>query len=268
MKDNYYLALADEVELGNKIIIKRTIVKLFMVATILLISGLFIARLNIGNKQIYKLILFVAFLTIYTYVAKHFILTTKAFNQKLRLKGISRRIMFVYLILLILLISIELMNMLPLFKLQFSKLLFAALLALISAVFEEFIFRGILFNAFLLFFYEERYGILWTSIVCSILFSLAHLNNLTSQSFISTVGEMIFTLAFGLILSYLRLWSNRLTWCIVLHFLQDFSPKIISTDYGTSKIGLAILFYFPIIIFVLICIWTINKRYLELKKTS
>ena len=39
MKDNYYLALADKVELGNKIIIKRTITKLFTVATILLIKG-------------------------------------------------------------------------------------------------------------------------------------------------------------------------------------------------------------------------------------
>lgn len=28
MKNNYYLALADDVELGNKIIIKRTIAKL------------------------------------------------------------------------------------------------------------------------------------------------------------------------------------------------------------------------------------------------
>lgn len=54
MKNNYYLALADDVELGNKIIIKRTIAKLFMVATILLISGLCVVRLNIGNKQIYK----------------------------------------------------------------------------------------------------------------------------------------------------------------------------------------------------------------------
>lgn len=62
MKDNYYLALADDVELGNKIIIKRTIAKLFMVATILLISGLCVVRLNIGNKQIYKLML-IAFLT-------------------------------------------------------------------------------------------------------------------------------------------------------------------------------------------------------------
>lgn len=267
MKDNYYLALADDVELGNKIIIKRTIAKLFMVATILLISGLCVVRLNIGNKQIYKLML-IAFLTIYTYTAKHFILTTKTFNQKLRLKGTSGRIMFAYLILLIFLISIELMNMFPLFKLQFSKILFAALSALISAVFEEFIFRGILFNAFLLLFCEEKYDILCTSIVCSILFSLIHMNNLTSQSFISTVGQMIFTLAFGLILSCLRLWSNRLAWCIALHFLQDFSPKIISTNYGISKIGLVILLYFPIIIFVLICIWTINKRYLELRKKS
>src|SRR5699024_9652660 len=89
MKNNYYLALADDVELRNKIIIKRTIAKLFMVATILLISGLCVVRLNIGNKQIYKLML-IAFLTIYTYTAKHFILTTKTFNQKLRLKGTSR----------------------------------------------------------------------------------------------------------------------------------------------------------------------------------
>lgn len=264
MKDKYYLALANEVEITNKEKVKYATLKLFIIAITLLMSGIFFVRLKIGNRLIYRLII-IAFLIIFVCVAKHFILTTKIFNQRLRLQGISRKIMLVYLILLILLIVFELIHALPLIKFPFAKLLFVALSALTTAIFEEFIFRGMLFNAFLLIFHKEKYGILWASIMCSSLFSLAHLNNLTHQSFISTVGQMIFALAFGLILSCLRIWSNSLNWCIIMHFLQDFSPRMASADYGTSKIELAILVFVPIMIFASICIYMLNRRYLELK---
>lgn len=115
----------------------------------------------------------------------------------------------------------------------------AALAAILPAICEEFLFRGVLFNAFLLVFNKEKYDILWTSIVCSILF--------------------------GLVLSYLRVWSNGLIWGMIVHFLQDFSPKILNTDYGTSKIKLAILGVIPVVILMLICIYTINRRFLKIK---
>ncbi len=151
-----------------------------------------------------------------------------------------------------------------LFKLTLYQIMVAALAAILPAICEEFLFRGILFNTFLLVFRKEKYDILWTSIVCSILFGLYHLNNLTSQSLISTVGQVIITLGMGLFLSYLRVWSNGLIWCMVVHFLQDFSPKILSTDYGTSKIKLTVLVATLIVILMLICIYTINRRFLEL----
>lgn len=141
----------------------------------------------------------------------------------------------------------------------------AALAAILPAICEEFLFRGVLFNAFLLVFNKEKYDILWTSIVCSILFGLFHLNNLTSQSLVSTTGQVISMLGVGLVLSYLRVWSNGLIWGMIVHFLQDFSPKILNTDYGTSKIKLTILGVIPVVILMLICIYTINRRFLKIK---
>lgn len=263
MNDKYYLALADKVEFSDKAKVNKAIKNLFILAIILLIALFVMPHLIVGNT-ITKWSIVIIFIAIFAYVAKRFILTTKTFSQRLKLQGISKVMMIIYCIFLTLIVLKMIQSEISLFKLPLYKIMVAALAAILPAICEEFMFRGILFNAFLLLFRKEKYDILWTSIVCSILFSLVHLNNLSSQSLISTIGQVISMLGVGLILSYLRVWSNGLIWGMVVHFLQDFSPKILSTDYGTSKIKLAILVVTPVVIFMLICIYTLNRRFLEL----
>ena len=263
MNNKYYLALADEVEFSNKAEVNKTIRNLFILAIILLIGSFVLPHLIVGN-MITKWLIVILFIVAFAYVAEHFILSTKTFNQRLKLQGISKVMMIIYCVFLALMVFGALKDKILLFKLPLYQIMVAALAAILPALCEEFLFRGILFNTFLLVFRKEKYDILWTSIVCSILFGLYHLNNLTSQSLISTVGQVIITLGMGLFLSYLRVWSNGLIWCMVVHFLQDFSPKILSTDYGTSKIKLTVLVATLIVILMLICIYTINRRFLEL----
>ena len=263
MNNKYYLALADEVEFSNKAEVNKTIRNLFILAIILLIGSFVLPHLIVGN-MIIKWLIVIIFIVAFAYVAEHFILTTKTFNQRLKLQGISKVMMIIYCVFLALMVFGALKDKILLFKLPLYQIMVAALAAILPAICEEFLFRGILFNTFLLVFRKEKYDILWTSIACSILFGLYHLNNLTSQSLISTVGQVIITLGMGLFLSYLRVWSNGLIWCMVVHFLQDFSPKILSTDYGTSKIKLTVLVATLIVILMLICIYTINRRFLEL----
>ncbi|WP_297950650.1 CPBP family intramembrane glutamic endopeptidase [uncultured Lactobacillus sp.] len=238
MNNKYYLALADEVEFSNKAKVNKVIRNLFILAIILLIASFWLPYLIMGSSLI-KWLIVIAFIVVFTYVAERFILTTKTFNQKLKLQGISKVMMIIYCVFLTLIVLIALKEKILLFKLPLYQIMVAALAAILPAICEEFLFRGVLFNAFLLVFNKEKYDILWTSIVCSILF--------------------------GLVLSYLRVWSNGLIWGMIVHFLQDFSPKILNTDYGTSKIKLAILGVIPVVILMLICIYTINRRFLKIK---
>lgn len=264
MNNKYYLALADEVEFSNKAKVNKVIRNLFILAIILLIASFWLPYLIMGSSLI-KWLIVIAFIVVFTYVAERFILTTKTFNQKLKLQGISKVMMIIYCVFLTLIVLIALKEKILLFKLPLYQIMVAALAAILPAICEEFLFRGVLFNAFLLVFNKEKYDIWWTSIVCSILFGLFHLNNLTSQSLVSTTGQVISMLGVGLVLSYLRVWSNGLIWGMIVHFLQDFSPKILNTDYGTSKIKLTILGVIPVVILMLICIYTINRRFLKIK---
>lgn len=221
MNNKYYLALADEVEFSNKAKVNKVIRNLFILAIILLIASFWLPYLIMGSSLI-KWLIVIAFIVVFTYVAERFILTTKTFNQKLKLQGISKVMMIIYCVFLTLIVLIALKEKILLFKLPLYQIMVAALAAILPAICEEFLFRGVLFNAFLLVFNKEKYDILWTSIVCSILFGLFHLNNLTSQSLVSTTGQVISMLGVGLVLSYLRVWSNGLIWGMIVHFYRIF----------------------------------------------
>lgn len=165
-----------------------------------------------------------------------------------------------------LIILLNLFKVSSVFELPLLKIIGIGLAALTAAVCEEFLFRGILFNIFTLIFHKNKYNIFWTATVSSALFGLFHLINLVHQPLVSTIGQIIFTFALGLILSYLHIWTNGLSWCIVLHFLVDFSPQMAKSDLGNPNIPGVLMAYVPIIIVMLICIYAFNRRYLELKE--
>ena len=83
MKDKYYLALADEVELDNKDNVKKAVIGLIILEVVLqLCYQLYPVLLNLlgKNQRVMATVILVAYVTVLAVVAKHFSFTTRVFN--------------------------------------------------------------------------------------------------------------------------------------------------------------------------------------------
>ena len=137
-----------------------------------------------------------------------------------------------------------------------------------AGVIEELLFRGLLFNSLLSFFYHNKNRFLIAGLISSILFGCMHLINLAPQPLQSTVGQVIFAFTTGIILIYLRLLSNNIVWCMVLHFFIDFKPVILTSNTGSHNISLVKVFLavLPLMILAIICLWLFNRHYVQTNK--
>lgn len=266
MKDKYYLALADEVELDKKDKVKKAVIGLIILEVILQICyQLYPFLLMLANKnQLISIAILAIFIIVFAIVAEHFSLTTKVFNE--RLKPLARWLTTITIIILTLIILGDGVQISSVFKLSVNKIIKIISVALPAGVCEELLFRGILFNIFLLVFRKNKYNIIYTVVISSVLFGLYHLMNLAHQPLISTIGQVMGATLLGLILSYLHLWTNSLVWCIILHFLQDLAPQLAKSDWGNPHITNVMIMSIPLIIIMLICIYAFNRRYLEMKE--
>ena len=96
------------------------------------------------------------------------------------------------------------------------------LLALLIAIFEETLFRGILLGGFLRRFADNvRWGVWLAAIFSSLLFAASHLINLSHQSLTMTIGQVLMAFGFGLLTSAMYLRTGSLLWTITWHFLED-----------------------------------------------
>ncbi|WP_251716114.1 CPBP family intramembrane glutamic endopeptidase [Lactobacillus agrestimuris] len=266
MENKYYLAIADEVELDHKDNVKKTIIGLIILEVMLqLCYQLYPVLLSLLSKNC-RVIVMAILVTFFVAVTKHFSFTTRVFNKQV--KPLDKWLIKITLIILVLKVLLDLINVSSVFKLPIHQVVVIGLAALIAAVCEEFMFRGILFDIFLLIFRKSKFNIFWTAITSSALFSLSHLINLTHQPLISTLGQIIITFLLGLIFSYLHIWTNGLTWCIIFHFFQDFSPQLAKSDLGNPHIVGVMIMNVPVIIVMLICIYAFNTRYLKLNNSK
>ena len=83
MKDKYYLALDDEVELDNKDNVKKAVIGLIILEVVLqLCYQLYPVLLNLlgKNQRVMATVILVAYVTVFAVVAKHFSFTTRVFN--------------------------------------------------------------------------------------------------------------------------------------------------------------------------------------------
>lgn len=198
----------------------------------------------------------------------YFCRTTKVLQKRLHFNkaqkiwsGILIVFMLPYLIFLV-------MQLVDTVRQPINKIFAAFMMAIMAAVVEELLFRGLLFNSMLSFFYRQRYILLIASIISSSLFGLIHLINASHQHLKSTIGQILVTFTMGLLFIYLRLLSNGIIWCIIFHFVIDFKPAILSSNTGTHGAPLLQVFLvlLPIIIVGLICIWLFNRQYLKMNE--
>jgi membrane protease YdiL (CAAX protease family) len=95
-----------------------------------------------------------------------------------------------------------------------SFLVPALALGISSAIFEEILFRGILFRIT-----EEKLGSVWALIISSSFFGLAHLGNGNSTVF----SAIAITIEAGLLLGAAYIYSKNLWLPIFIHFAWNFS---------------------------------------------
>ena len=92
---------------------------------------------------------------------------------------------------------------------------FIFILMLIPGIWEEVAFRGVLFQLNL-----RKYSITTTLILTSVLFGLAHFNNLISgRSLVSTIFQVIYAILLGFLFGYMYLKTNSLLPSILTHYL-------------------------------------------------
>lgn len=95
-----------------------------------------------------------------------------------------------------------------------SFLIQALAIGISSAVFEEILFRGILFRIT-----EEKLGSVWALVISSSFFGIAHLGNPNSTLF----SAIAITIEAGLLLGAAYIYSRNLWLPICIHFAWNFS---------------------------------------------
>ena len=96
------------------------------------------------------------------------------------------------------------------------------LVALLVSLFEELLFRGLIFKLLVPDFTAAQTTVLTGAALSSLLFSLTHLVNLTHQSWTLTLLQLLFTFAIGMLLCGLYQYTRSLWWPLAIHTLNDF----------------------------------------------
>lgn len=98
--------------------------------------------------------------------------------------------------------------------LSFDNIYLAILIvAILPAIFEELLFRGIIFNSF-----NKRYNLLVAILVSAVIFGVYHMN----------IVQGIYAFIFGLFLAYSYHKTNSLFVPIIFHFINNFIATLMS----------------------------------------
>ncbi|WP_286136559.1 CPBP family intramembrane glutamic endopeptidase [Philodulcilactobacillus myokoensis] len=116
-------------------------------------------------------------------------------------------------------------------------------------IFEEYVFRGVIFKAFLNKFKKNYKGILISILFSSFLFGLIHsLNIINSQNISSTSFQALNALIFGIVMSTVYLRTRNIIFPILSHIIYDFLAGVTYTTIDSNSTGV-IVFYIFLIIF-------------------
>lgn len=113
-------------------------------------------------------------------------------------------------------------------------------------IFEEILFRGIVFNKF-----NEKYNITISIILSAIIFSIIHFNPI----------QMVYTLIMGILAAYIYLKTNSIWSSILLHIGLNSSngfTNLLVEKVGTTKLNLSFILLLSIVVIVG-CTILINK---------
>jgi hypothetical protein len=98
-----------------------------------------------------------------------------------------------------------------------------------GALFEEILFRGLVFGVLLNKYYDSKNGILKSVLISSFIFGLAHIENIWTQPQISTRGtlnQVYATTCLGVMYCATYVKTRSVVVLSVLHFISNFSAGI------------------------------------------
>lgn len=123
----------------------------------------------------------------------------------------------------------------------FSALVGTILLCIVVGIFEEALFRGIIFNALLAKRGDTTKGIMWAAIISSIIFGFVHVIsfyiNGGSLDFVSTVQSILKTIQTGMVgffLAAVYLKTKSIWGVALIHGLNDFLLMVVSEVTNNS----------------------------------
>lgn len=183
--------------------------------------------------------------------------TTHIFNERPK-QGKSIIMTVIYFIgLVIFYVLVGISNWGAVFALGLSSRFVVILVALSAGIIEEILCRNLLFNLFTKCFDHTKWFLIWTSLSSSVIFGLLHLVNLTYQRLMPTLQQVFYAFAFGLMLCFIHIFSNRIWPCILLHFLIDLQANI-NKSISVQPWEPLLLEFMPVIVISLLAIYFYN----------
>lgn len=260
------LNLTSKFNFRNNSLHKKKFVSLIILSLFLLLFYEIYPQItNVLPKNIFiKLFVLGAGAIIICSVAYWAMKTTHVFSQKVYFSN-HKFSTIIFTIILILEILLTIAPKLSLFKARTDKVIEIIVAAIVIGFIEEFIFRGILFDAFIALFVNNKYVIFLASAFSSIIFGSAHAINLFHQNLSITLIQIAMASCLGLLLAYIHVVTNNLRWCILLHAWHDTSLQMVKP---TSPNNLSLFVGIYVVIFLIMgwAMFSYNKKlnvYLE-----
>lgn len=254
------LELASKIDLKSSSSRKKEFAQLILLSIILLLFYEIYPLINkLVPKGIFvKLMVLVIGAIIICGIAYWRMKTTHIFSQKISFSN-HKFSTIIFTAILVLEILLATSTKFALFKANIDKAVEIVVAAIVIGFIEEFLFRGVLFNAFIALFAKNYYVIFWTSIFTSIIFGCAHALNLFHQDFSITLIQIMMAACLGMLFAYIHVITNELRWCIALHAWHDMSLQLVKPS-APNNIWLFVIVY--LVIFLIMCwaMFSYNKK--------
>ncbi len=119
---------------------------------------------------------------------------------------------------------------------EFQDIACFALYCVSVGLFEEFVFRGVVFSALASVFTKDRAGLIKTFVVSSVLFGVVHLSNLFGGAgLVPTLLQVVYTTLMGGVFAFVLIKTQNLFCCAFVHALYNFGGLLLDTP---ARMGL------------------------------
>lgn len=193
------------IEKTNPSIFKMVCSAIAVAALYLTYTQMFFKKFDLSHVILYFLLCCLLGLCTFTFCRTTHVLNKRPQQGK---DIIMTVIYFIGLIVFYAVIGIS--NWGAVFTLDLSNMLVVILIALSAGIVEELLCRNLLFNLFIKCFDNTKWALFWASLSSSAIFGLIHLANLTHQPLMPTLQQIFYAFAFGLMLCFVHIFSNRI----------------------------------------------------------